>query len=151
MQHNKTDKSAVILRQGRTERWLFLLLPVFVGTFSAVLFSSAQRDQVLFPVLFLFGFSALVVFPAVLYVWRWRMVLDRDGLRRRRLIRWKSHRWADLVKITKSRDGRGNEQLWVWFTDGTSWYFFSRYDGYLAAKNLLRKHKSIELRDKGTL
>ena len=131
-----------------------LLTLVFVTSVIAIAVFAwlTVREQVedLSPLLLLFVPVFVFLLPLTVYMWRWQVVLDKDGLHRRRLFTWKHRKWSEVTKITKSLDAKANEQLWVYFTDGAPWYLFSRYEGYSAARLLLRKHKSIELRDKNT-
>ena len=146
----KPKQQAVTLRKGRVERVLLIL--VFVSSLAAIaaFFWLAVREQVddLSPLLLLFVPVLVFLLPLTVYMWRWRVVLDKDGLHRRRLLKWRHWKWSEVKKITKSLDAKANEQLWIYFTDGAPWYLFSRYEGYSAARLLLQKHKSIELRDK---
>ena len=146
----KPRQQAVTLRKGRAERVLLTL--VFIGSIItiAVFAWLAAREQVedLSPLLLLFVPLLLFLLPLTVYMWRWRVVLDKDGLHRRHLFTWKHRKWTEVTKITKSLEAKGNEQLWIYFADGSPWYLFSRYEGYSAARFLLHKHKSIELREK---
>ena len=147
---HKPKQQAVTLRKGRIERVLLTL--VFVGSLAAIAAFAwfAVREQVddLSPLLLLFVPLLVFLLPLTVYMWRWRVVLDKDGLHRRRLFGWKHRKWSEVTKITKSLDAKANEQLWVYFAEGAPWYLFSRYEGYSAARLLLRKHRSIELREK---
>ena len=146
----KKTQWAVTVRQGRTERILLTL--VFIGSLAAIaaFFRLAVREQVedLSPLLLLLVPLLVFLLPLTIYMWRCQVVLDKDGLHRRCLFTWKHRKWSEVAKITKSLDAKANEQLWIYFTDGAPWYLFSRYEGYSAARLLLQKHKSIELRDK---
>ena len=147
---HKPKQQAVTLRKGRVERVLLTLVFVCSVIAIAIFAWLAVREQVddLSPLLLLFVPLLVFLLPLTVYMWRWRVVLDKDGLHRRRLFTWKHRKWSEVTKITKSLDAKANEQLWVYFTDGAQWYLFSRYEGYPAARLFLHKHKSIELRDK---
>ena len=140
---------AVILRQGRTERIVFTLLPVlFIAMIGIFAWDFRDDPENLSSLAALLCIALIFLVPVTFYMRHWRMVLDEDGLHRRRLFRWVSHSWADLTKITQSSDAKGNGQLWIYFSNDEPWYLMSRYNGYYPARMLLQKHKSIELRDK---
>ena len=142
---------AVIVRKGRTERLTFTLLPIFMTLFFGLI-AWDLRNNIEDPssLLALPVLALAFLIPVAFYMWHWRIVLDGDGMHRRRLFVWEHHGWGEVTKITKSTDGRGNEQLWVYFTEDEPWYFLSRYYGYYPARMLMQKHQSIELRDKNT-
>lgn len=147
----KSKQQAVTLRNGRTAR----LLVTFVFVSSVLAIAAAAwlvREKVdnLSSLTLLFLPLFVFLLPLVVYVWRWRVVLDKDGLHRRRLFVWKHRKWYEVTKITKSLDTKGNEQLWIYFSDGAPWNLNAPLEEYPAARLLLQKHKSIELRDKNT-
>ena len=139
---------AVIVRQGLVERWVFTLLPIgFAALFGIFIFDFRDRTEDVSSLAAVLTIVLLFLVPTAFFQWHWRVVLDKNGLHRRRFFRWISHSWSDLARITQSSDGRGNGQLWIYFSNDEPWYLMSRYDGYYPARMYLQKHKSIEPRE----
>ena len=139
---------AVTVRQGRIERWVFTLLPVgFAALFGIFIFDFRDRPEDISSLAAVLAIGLLFLVPAAFFQWHWRMVMDKDGLHRRRFFVWKHHSWADLSKITQSSDARGNGQLWIYFSNDEPWYLMSRYDGYYPARMYLRNYKFIDPRE----
>ena len=142
---------AVIVRKGRTERLTFTLLPIFMTLFFGLI-AWDLRNNIEDPssLLALPVLALAFLIPVAFYMWHWRIVLDGDGMHRRRLFVWKHRKWYEVTKITKSLDTKGNEQLWIYYSDGAPWNLNAPLEEYPAARLLLQKHQSIELRDKNT-
>ena len=139
----KNSQEAVILRGSRSVRILWILQSIIYAMILPV-FAWDLLDIPKIAALYCAGL--LLMLPAAFYAWHWRMVLDRDGLHRRRFFVWKHRSWAQLTRITQSKDANGNQQLWLYFSEGKPWYLWSGCDGYDKAKLRLRSYRSIELR-----
>ncbi len=147
MKRTHSKASAVVLRQDSAVRWLFIFIPTGLLLFFTVLIAGTVGWKAALELLFLLLASLFILlFPVIFFFWHWRLVLDTDGLHRRRLFSWTHRSWSEVSKITQSTDARGNEQLWIYFSNGKTWYLHSRYDGYPSAKKLLRKHCNFQLR-----
>ncbi len=138
----KNSQEAVILRGNRSVRILWILQSIIYAMILLV-FAWDLLDIPKIAALYCAG--QVIMLPQTFYAWHWRMVLDRDGLHRRRFFVWKHRSWAQLTRITQSRDAKGNQQLWLYFSEGKPWYLCG-CDGYDKAKLRLRSYRSIELR-----
>ena len=144
----KQSQWLIILRWSRTVRILFTLPPILYGVVLGVFLRDELRElEDLAKLALLYCAGLLFMLPAAFYVWHWRMTLDKEGLHRRRFFVWRHRSWAHLTRITQSKDAKGNEQLWLYFSEGKPWYLWGGYDGYGKAKMRLRTYRSIELRE----
>ena len=143
----KKPQDAVILRGKSTVR-ILITLPSILYTIILLVFAwdLLKDPENILGIAALYCTGLLVTLPTALFLWRWRMVLDKNGLHRRRFFVWKHRSWAQLTRITQSRDAKGNEQLWLYFSEGKPWYLSAGSDGYGKAKLRLRSYWSIELR-----
>ena len=143
----KNSQEAVILRGSRSVRVLCVLFSIIYAMIVLVFAWDLLKDpENILGIAALYCIGLLLMLPAAFYAWHWRMVLDRDGLHRRRFFVWRHRSWAQLTRITQSRDANGNQQLWLYFSEGKPWYLSAGSDGYGKAKLRLRSYRSIELR-----
>ena len=143
----KNSQEAVILRGSRSVRVLCVLFSIIYAMIVLVFAWDLLKDpENILGIAALYCIGLLLMLPAAFYAWHWRMVLDRDGLHRRRFFVWRHRSWAQLTRITQSKDANGNQQLWLYFSEGKPWYLWSGCDGYDKAKLRLRSYRSIELR-----